>query len=176
MDQDWIALLRAINVGGRNRVPMAALRDVFEAAGCRSVSTYIQSGNVLFTRPAPDRAALAAELEAAVEAEFAVRGSIVLRTFEELRAVAGSHPFDNDTARTSVTFLAAEPEPDRVRELMDVDIAPDEVAVVGSDVYLRYPNGIRDARLTGALLERRLGMAGTSRNWRTVTKLAELTR
>jgi uncharacterized protein (DUF1697 family) len=172
-DEHWIGLLRAINLAGRNRVPMAGLRALLESAGCTDVRTYVASGNVLFTRRA-ERSALAAELEAAIEAELGVRTPVVLRTVDELRAVHAAHPFGSDTSRTYVTFLAAEPDAAGVRVLEALDVAPEQVAVVGSDVFLRYPEGLGRARLTSALVERHLGVAGTNRNWRTVTKLVEL--
>lgn len=167
----WVALLRAVNLGARNKVPMAELRRVFETAGYESVRTFIQSGNVLFEHEAPDRAAL----EAAVADAFGVQTAIVLRTAAQIRKVAGSHPFGPDTSKSAVAFLAEQPDPAGVRELAKLDIAPDRVKVAGSDVFLHYPNGFQGARLTAALLERRLGVAATARNWRTVARLAELT-
>ena len=174
MEQGWVALLRGVNVGGRNRVPMAELRRVFEDAGCGSVTTYIQTGNVLFTKRASDRTRLARRLETAVEGAFGVPSIVVLRTCEELFELERSHPFGADTSNTFVSFLAAEPDPEQARRLTDLDVGPDEVKVVGSDVFVRYPNGVQGARLSAAQLERRVGVPGTMRNWRTVTKLAEL--
>jgi uncharacterized protein (DUF1697 family) len=174
MEHGWVALLRAINLGPRNRVPMAGLRRVYEEAGCGAVSTYIASGNVLFTSRSGDRTRLARKLERAVEDAFGVAATVVLRRFEELLAVREAHPFGADTSRTHVVFLACEPEPAAVRRLVGLDVAPDEVVVVGSEVFVRYPEGVQGARLGGALLERTLGVAGTMRNWKTVAKLAEL--
>ncbi len=173
-EQGWVALLRGINVGGRNTVPMAELRRLFEENGCNSVSSFIQSGNVLFTNDAPDRFALARQLEQAVAETFGVSSPIVLRTSAELGRVAGSHPFGADTSKTNVAFLGNDPRPEDVRSLRSVDVAPDRYEVVGSDVFLHYPNGVHGARLSGALLERYLGVTATTRNWRTVTCLAEL--
>jgi uncharacterized protein (DUF1697 family) len=170
----WVALLRGINVGGRNLVPMAGLRGLFEETGSRSVSTYIQSGNVVFANEASDRVALAHLLEQAVADTFGVSTAVVLRTFEEISRVARSHPFGPDSSKTLVAFLGQEPRLEDVRSLERLDVAPDRFRVVGWDVFLQYPNGVRGARLTGALLERRLGVIGTTRNWRTVARLAEL--
>jgi uncharacterized protein (DUF1697 family) len=170
----WVALLRAVNVGGRGRVPMAELHDLLGAAGYGSVRTYIQSGNVLFEHPGADRDALAADLEARIAEAFGATATAVLRTFEEIRRVAASHPFGADTSRTYVTFLAREPDPAALARLAVLDVAPDLLAFSGSEVFLRYPSGVQEARLTGAQLERAAGVAGTSRNWRTVTRLAEL--
>ncbi len=168
----WVALLRGINVGGRNRVPMAELRDLFEQAGLGSVSSYIQSGNVLFASDAADRDALSRQLEQAVLEIFGVSSPVVLRTAAELRRIAGSPPFGPDTSQTYVAFLDREPvEPGA---LASFDPAPDRFELVGTEVYLVYPNGVHGSRLTGSLIERRLGVTATLRNWRTVSKLAEL--
>jgi uncharacterized protein (DUF1697 family) len=174
MNRGWLALLRGINVGGRNKVSMAGLRRVFEEAGCSSVRTYIQSGNVLFEKRDSDRLALANLLEAAVADAFGVPAAVVLRTFEEIGDLARLHPFGADTSQTFVSFLAREPDSDGVQRLLATDVAPDRFELRGSDVFLHYPNGVGGARLTGALLERQLGVAGTTRNWKTVARLAEM--
>lgn len=170
----WVALLRAINLGARNKVPMAELRALFETNGCESVRSYIQSGNVLFRSASSDRTALARRFEGAVEEAFGVSTSVVLRTFDEIARVVATHPFGRDPSKTQVAFLTQRPAPDKVRSLKRLDISPDRIEVAGSDVFLHYPGGVRGARLTGARLERHLGVPATIRNWRTVTRLAEL--
>jgi len=174
MEHVWVALLRAVNLGSRNRVPMAELRDVLADAGCGSVATYIQSGNAVFTSPRSDRDALARELELAIRAAFDVETVVILRTEAELARTVRSHPFGPDTTHSHVTFLAAEPPREAVRRLEALDVAPDEVRVAGADVHLRLPGGQQGARMTPARLERELGVPGTNRNWRTVVRLAEM--
>jgi uncharacterized protein (DUF1697 family) len=168
----WVALLRAVNLGGRNKVPMAELRRVLEDAGCDSVLTYIQSGNAVFAHDAPDPRAL----EAAVADAFDVQTTIVLRTAGQIRSLAGAHPFGADTARSFVAFLAAKPKPAALRALAELDIAPDRFERIGPDIALHFPTGYQGATLTAAVLEKQLGVAATARNWRTVAKLADLTR
>ncbi len=177
MAQGWVALLRAVNLGARNKVPMARLREVLEDAGCDSVATYIQSGNVVleYGRKS-DRTALTKKLERAIESEFGVAAAVVLRTFAEIEKLAGSHPFGRDTSQTFVTFLAAKPATSAVRDLAKLDVAPDRFEVAGSDVFLQYPNGVQGSRLTAAWLEKTLGVPGTVRNWRTVARLAEMAK
>lgn len=170
----WVALLRGINVGGKARVPMAELREVVAAAGGADVRTYIQSGNVAFTSPRRGRDALAATLERAIVDAFGVGAPVVLRTADELRALVDAHPFGADTAHSYVSFLAAEPPADGAKRLAALDAGDDEACLAGRDVYLRYPNGVTGARLTGPLLERCLGVPATVRNWRTVARLAAL--
>jgi uncharacterized protein (DUF1697 family) len=170
----WVALLRAINLAGRNKVPMAGLRAAFETVGCTDVRTHIQSGNVVFRARSTSATALRRRLERAVGEHCGVTSTVVLRTWPELRRTAESHPFGADTSRSAVTFLADEPPAAAVRRLRQLDIAPDEAKVIGRDVHIHYPHGIQGSRLTGALLERTLGVEGTNRNWRTVARLAEL--
>lgn len=174
MAERWVALLRGINLGARNRVAMADLRRVFEAAGCTDVATYIQSGNVVFSSRVRDHRALGRKLERAIADELGVETRVVVRTGDELREVIDANPFGADTSQTHVAFLAEKPAAAAIRALEAEDVAPDELEVAGHDVFLRFPNGVQGARLSGALLERRLGVPGTVRNWRTVERLATL--
>ncbi len=167
----WIALLRAVNLGKRNKVPMAELRALLDRAGYADVRTYIASGNILLDGPA-DRAAVAGELQRLIAEEFGVETTAVLRTPGELADVVSAHPFPDDGDPTYVAFLAAEP----ATELADRLTAEDhgDLAVLsGLHVYLRYPRGFHGARLSVIRLEQLLGVAGTLRNWRTVVALAE---
>lgn len=173
MAQRWVALLRGVNLGSRNRVPMPELRRLLEDEGLDDVRTYIASGNVVFSQAASDRTALARRLERLVGTSFGVSSRVVLRTSAELKKLVRAHPFD-DTSKTHVVFLADKPARRDAQRVAKLDLAPDEVKVVGSDVYLHLANGVQGARLGAATLEKELGVAGTMRNWRTVAKLAEL--
>jgi uncharacterized protein (DUF1697 family) len=175
VEQGWVALLRAVNLGPRNKVPMAELRSLLERSGLGDVRTYIQSGNVLFTSSERERDALALQIEREIARSFDVATTAILRTFGEIVAVASAHPFGPDTSRTHVSFLAAEPDGDALARLAEFDAGADQVTVEGCEVYLDYPNGVQGSRLSAGRLERLLGVLGTVRTWRTVTKLAELT-
>jgi uncharacterized protein (DUF1697 family) len=166
----WAALLRAVNLGSRNKVPMARLREVLEDAGYDEVRTLIQSGNVVFSASAP----AAEEIEALVAAEFGVQTVVILRSARQIRALAGKHPFGRDSSRTHVTFLRDKARAS-ARKALDEVCGGDEFAIVGRDVVVRYPSGYQSATLTAARIEKALGTAGTARNWRTVEKLAALT-
>lgn len=170
----WVALLRAVNLGSRNRVPMPELRERLERAGHRSVRTYIASGNILLETRSRSRARVAGEIEALVAEAFGVETTAILRTPSELATLVAAHPFGADTSQTHVSFLAVEPAPEAARRLLEADHGPDRVELAGADLYLRYTRGVQGARLSAAQLERLLGVRGTARNWRTVTALAEL--
>lgn len=171
-----IALLRAINVGGNHPIAMADLRDVLVAAGCEDVTTYIQSGNVVFTHPEAATAHLAASLEQRIAAATGFDVPVVLRTADEWTAVIRDNPFsDAEPTKLLVGFLAEDPAAAAVAASEAIDpaaFAPEAFVLRGREVYLLLPNGIGRAKLTGAL--RPLLSAATARNWRTVLKLAEL--
>jgi uncharacterized protein (DUF1697 family) len=169
----WVALLRAVNLGARNKVPMAELRTLLESEGYEGVSTYIASGNVLLEGPSA-RAKVAGELERLIANEFGVDTTAILRTPKELATVVAGHPFGRDTSESHVVFLAAKPKRKGIKRLAEVDPSPDRVALDGADVYLQYRTGVRGSRLSAAQLERLLEVRATHRNWRTVAKLAEL--
>lgn len=167
----WAALLRAVNLGARNKVPMAPLRELFEREGCAGVRTYVQSGNVVFEHPSPDADALAA----AIADEFGVETVVVLRRARQLRTLAAKHPFGKDTSSSHVAFPASALKQRDRTALLKLAEDKDEIAVVCGEIVLRYPNGFQRARLTPASIERKLGIAVTARNWRTVTQLAAMT-
>jgi uncharacterized protein (DUF1697 family) len=175
--QTFMALVRGINVGGRNTVPMAELRSALAGIGLEDVATYIQSGNVVIRHAPGEAAGLASAMERCIEEGFGVSARVVVRTRDELAEVAGRNPFlerGADPAQLHVVFLDREPEPGAVAELDPVRSPPDEFEVHGREIYLRLPNGMGRTKLSGDYFERRLGVAATARNWKTVLALVEL--
>jgi uncharacterized protein (DUF1697 family) len=172
MNHAWVALLRGVNLAGRNRVSMPALRQALSAAGYEDVRTYIASGNVLLRAPERGRAALARRLEKVIRESSGVTSAVVLRTPSELARAVDAHPFGRDTSRSHVVFFAERPRAAAVREIAAADVAPDRIEIVGSEVYILRANTGGRSRVQQSLLDR-LGI-GTTRNFRTVTKLAEL--
>lgn len=170
----YVALLRGINVGGKTRIGMAALRDTCASVGCEDVVTYIQSGNVVLkSRLSAEK--LRAALEAAIAGEFGFNPAVMIRTAKEITAVVERNPYAGGDDKTlHVGFLQAAPDAATKKCLGAIDCAPEGLTVVGRDVYLHLPNGIGRSPLQ-AQMERCLRpTAITIRNWRTVTKLAEL--
>ena len=165
----WVALLRAVNLGARNKVPMAQLRTLLEDAGYENVRTYIASGNVLLDGPA-GRKALGSDLERLVLDAFGVTTAAILRKPQELAATVEAHPFDH-ASETHVAFLAARPARAAVARLEAFDL---DAVLAGTELYLRLPRGVHGSRLSNARIESLLGVPATLRNWRTVVALAEL--
>ena len=172
----FVLLLRGINVGGRNRLPMADLTAVLVSLGMGDVMTHLQSGNVVCTGPGTAPAA-AGLLAAALASELGMTVPVVGRTATEWAAMVAANPLTwctDDPRLLHVTVLDGVPDPTRVGELEEraAEFAPERVAVSGADVYLFCPGGYAGTPLQNAFLERRLDRTATTRNWRTVTTLA----
>ncbi len=175
-EQRYVALLRGVNVGGKNKLPMADLRDIFTAAGGAAVQTYIQSGNVVF-EAAQDLAERVPEIVTrAIRRRFGYETAVVMRSSEELRQVVASNPFDTsgDPRFLHVAFLEDTPGAEAVSRLDPQRSPPDTFAVRGRNVHLHYPNGVARSKLTNEYLAAQLQTASTMRNWRTVLSLLEM--
>jgi uncharacterized protein (DUF1697 family) len=180
----FVALLRSINVGGRNRVLMGDLAGLVESLGFGDVETYVQSGNVVFTGSGAPKAAARA-IEGAIADQLGLEVPVIARSLKQLSRLFEVNPFlrsGADPKYLHVTFLAAPPAPDR-RQLVDgSDPAPDadhpygddRFELVGSEVFVHCPGGYGTTKLNNAFFERRAGVVATTRNWRTVTTLARM--
>lgn len=173
----YVALLRGINVGGKNKLPMQDLAAIFTDLGCLSVRTYIQSGNVVFEANAQGAAGLPVSAAAVIEERFGFRVPVLTRSAKELTAVLAGNPYlarGVPTDTLHVAFLADQPAPVRARALDPARSAPDEFALAGRDLYLYLPNGVARTKLTNDYLDRTLRTVSTVRNWRTVQALASM--
>jgi uncharacterized protein (DUF1697 family) len=167
-----VVLLRGINLGARNRVAMADLRKLVEDLGGEDVETYVQSGNVVF-RSGKKPAELERAIRQAIEAGFGLDVTVVVRTASQLAKVIRASPFGTAEGQ-HITFLAEKPRARRVHELEQRSFDPDEFRVIGREVYLHLPHGYGGSKLSNAFFEKELAVRATTRNWRTVTALAEL--
>lgn len=171
-----IALLRGINVGGKNKLPMKDLAALFTEAGGKAVRTYIQSGNVLFDAPAKTASAVARQVAEAIQSRFGISAPIVIRSAAELAAAIGANPFLKAGAAESslhIGFLADMPNPAAVKGLDPARSPGDSFEIIGREIFLHVPNGVARTKLTNAWFDSKLGTVSTFRNWRTVLKLAE---
>lgn len=174
-----VALLRGINVGGKNKLPMKDLSAIFLAAGCMSAETYIQSGNVVCEAHATLARKLPALVAKAILERFGYRIPVVMRSAAELEDVARSNPFltaGADADALHVAFLADVPTTDNVARLDPRRSFPDEFAVRGRDIYLLLPNGVARTKLTNAYFDAKLSSVSTLRNWRTLLEIVGRTR
>lgn len=172
-----ICLIRGINVGGRNMVPMAELRQVCADLGWADVHTYIQSGNLIFRSASAPRS-LEDELERAVERRFGVAASVLVRTAAEWQLYMKNNPYADACRREpNLVMLAlskALPRSEAVSALRSRASSGERVERVGDALWIHYPAGAGRSKLSPGLLDRFVGSPVTTRNWRTVVKLGEL--
>jgi uncharacterized protein (DUF1697 family) len=167
----YIGLLKGVNVGGNNKVPMVELRTLFESLGYGDVRTFIQSGNIVF---ASDAAPVSRDLERAIEACFAIRITVVLRTSVELRKIIRHNPFDvRDKSKLMVGFMAEAPSKSDVIRLEHERFTVEQFRVLGPNLYFLFPDGMARTKLPD-YLHRQLKVPFTVRNWNTVNKLLDM--
>ena len=168
-------LLRGINVAGQKKVKMADLKKLYEKMGCENVRTYIQSGNVIFEGGAEISEG---EIERAILKEFGFEVKIVNRSKEEMEQVVKNNPFKKlDEARLYVTFLAETVAESVMEKIVPFAVGGEEIVMSGKsgrEIYLYIPDGYGRTKLSNALIERKCGVAATTRNWRTVGVLSKL--
>ncbi|HEY6234273.1 MAG TPA: DUF1697 domain-containing protein [Candidatus Elarobacter sp.] len=173
-----VALIRGINVGGHAMVAMADVRAFFGALGFRDARTLLQSGNVVFAGAARTDAALEARLEKEATMRLGLRTSFLVRSAAEWADVVARNPFPNeaqhDPGHLHVMFLKSAPAAPAVEALQAAVTGPEVVRAGARHLYITYPDGSGRSKLTGALIEKKLGTTGTARNWNTVLKLAAL--
>ena len=175
--QTYVALLRGVNLGSRNKVSMADLRALFAALGAEEVTTYVQSGNVVFRTKQRPEPVLRKAIEQRISHDLGLDVAVLLRTKTQLRRVHSGIPFaarGHEPTKLHVTFLADTPARTRARALQATPAGSDELRVVGREVYLYLPHGYGRTKLGNAYFEKELGVTATTRNWRTVGKLVEL--
>jgi uncharacterized protein (DUF1697 family) len=177
MSDTYVALLRGINLGGKNKLPMKDLVDMFGTAGCRDVQSYIQSGNVIFKADSSFSATIAGIVTAQIAERFGYRVPVILRTTAQLGAVIHHNPFIAAGAALDalhVMFLADQPSALACEHLDPERSSPDAFKVLGREIYLHLPAGVAHTKLTNAYFDAKLATVSTGRNWRTVTTLFEL--
>jgi uncharacterized protein (DUF1697 family) len=170
----YVALLRGINVGGHGKIAMADLRALMGALGFEDVATLLQSGNVVFTAKATSPDQLVRVLEGALDAELGMSVKCLVRTGVEMRSVVDQNPLAEvatDNARFLVTFLSSPlhgtpPDP--------AEFAPEQFRIAGREIYMWFPDGVRNAKLARVNWDRKYKVVATGRNWNTVTKLADM--
>ena len=170
----WVALLRGVNVGGGNRLPMADLRASFESLGYADVATYIQSGNVVF-RTDESEDTIVRRLRGVLDDRHGLAVPVVVRSGDELEGIVERHPFAGDRIEPKLLHVAFL---DRAPDHTDVPEAdrwlPDRWALDGRELYLAYPGGSARSKMTIEQFERPWGVSATARNLNTVAKLAEM--
>jgi uncharacterized protein (DUF1697 family) len=172
-----VALLRGVNLGGHHCVKMESLRALYERLGFSDVSTYIQSGNVVFSAAPKQLDGAIARIERAFTEEFGFAAPTALRTTAEMREVIARSPFTGrglDPAKMVVSFLSVAAQAQAVAGALAGYTGPEEVVALGRELYIHFPDGMGRSKLPIARIEKALGGTGTIRNWNTINKLLEM--
>jgi len=175
----YISLLRGINVSGQKKIKMADLKSLYEDLGYHSVITYIQSGNVIFETGEKDKASIQMKIESAIKTSFKFEVPVILRTTNELKKIIKQNPFEvkdlsADGSKVLVSLLSGKPEKPKVIEIKKFAADAESLESKGMEIYLHCPNGYGKSKLSNAFVETKLGLSATTRNWKTIIKLSEL--
>jgi uncharacterized protein (DUF1697 family) len=158
---------------------MADLKALYEAVGLVDVSTYIQSGNVIFSSPNDDRDKIKSRLESAIEQKYSFQVPVEIRTASEFKKILSNVPFNGinpgeDGAKVLVSFLSAVPAEKDIETIKNYVVPPEQLEIQGQEVYLHCPNGYGRSKLSNVFLEAKLKVTATTRNLRSIAKLCEL--
>ncbi|CAG5067879.1 hypothetical protein DYBT9623_00606 [Dyadobacter sp. CECT 9623] len=171
----YIAILRGINVSGKNMVKMPALAAMFEQEGFENCRTYIQSGNVLFTFEETDEQELAAQITDAIANAFGYDVPVIVLKVDTMQSVFDKNPFlkaqKEDIADLYVTFLSESPALELVEKIDAQKYQPDQFVLEGNTIYIHCPQGYGRTKLNNNFFESKLKVAATTRNWKTVAEL-----
>jgi uncharacterized protein (DUF1697 family) len=173
----YLSLLRGINVGPKNRVKMDALVDIYASLGFSVISTYLQSGNIVFSSETADSARLALSIEQKIKQTTGLQVVIILRTPGDLKKVVSNNPYlvehGIDQEALYVTFLASPVRPDSL-PATEAQGQRDKYIIQGSEIYLFCPDGYGRTKYSNDYFERKLNVIATTRNWKTVNALLAL--
>lgn len=174
----FIALLRGINVSGHRLIRMEDLRELFSEMGFKDVSTYIQSGNVIFRSGNSEAADMERLITQAIQKKYGFEAPVRIVDFEDLQIVFANNPFINNHSRDipflHVSFLSGIPDLEDLKKLDAKAFLPDEFFVNGNYIYLYCPNGYGRTKLTNSFFEKKLKLEATTRNWKTIIELMRI--
>lgn len=173
----YIALLRGINVSGQKIIKMELLRKALAELEFANVSTYIQSGNILFQSPLSDAKKIEKQIHDLIEKHFGFDVPVIVVTPDALRSVIDKNPYAHENIaepQPYVAFLSAVPTEENVAVLSAMDFQDDRFQTIGKTMYLHYADGAGTTKLSNAVIEKKLNLVSTARNWKTVKKLIEL--
>jgi uncharacterized protein (DUF1697 family) len=177
--QVFVSILRGINVSGQKKILMADLKALYEGLKFKDVTTYIQSGNVIFKSDSKlSDAALAEKIEAAILKQYSFTVPVVVRSISQLENIISENQFlkekNIDLEKLHVTFLSEVPAKSATEAIKLLDYPPDRFSVAGEEVFLYTPGGYGETKLSNKFFENKLKVTATTRNWKTVNKLLEI--
>lgn len=177
--QTHLALLRGLNVGGHKILKMADLKLLFESLGFVEVTTYIQSGNVLFSPPEPQMEAMILEeiISEGITELYGFEVPVLVKEISEVEAILAACPFSEEKKIASFfTLLNKKPSEDFVKELSELDFPDEEFVITDNCVYFFSEKGYNEVKGNNNFFEKKLNVSATTRNYQTMAKLVELAK
>lgn len=175
----YVTLLRGINVSGQKPIKMVDLCKLYQSLGFDNVTSYIQSGNVIFSSKKNGPVRIKESIEKLINKQFDFDVPVEIRTNFELKNVIENFPYnrldaDEDGTKYLVAFLSKDPGKVSANDIKKHVFLPERLTVIGREVYLHCPMGSGKSKLSNSFIEKKLGVDATTRNWKTVKKLYEL--
>jgi uncharacterized protein (DUF1697 family) len=175
----YISFLRGVNMTGHNSIKMADLKALFVEIGLTDAETFIQSGNVIFSKTGNiPPSALSVNIEQAILEKFNYIVPAMIRTRQELNELNSSNPFLGESgfnpSKMAVIFLHEEPSDTQLQKVINVDYPPDRFQIIGKEIFIYCPNGFGRTKLYTNFFEKKMGVTGTARNWKTITTLMSM--
>ena len=174
----YIAFLRGINVSGQKKIKMAELREHLEALPLNEVQTYIQSGNIVFKAKEQGHTELEQQISGKIQEQYGFEVPVRVRTFTELKQIHANNAFPEVASaefnKLFVAFLDRVPTAENTAKLNELEFPNEAYSLVGKELYFYCRNGAGKAKLSNTLIERKLQVSATSRNWKTIEKLLAL--
>jgi len=172
----FLSILRGINVSGHRKVPMVELKTLYEELNFKNITTYIQSGNVVFN--ASNGKDLSKQIEQKISKKYNFDVPIIIRTVDEMQNVLNNNPFlkskNIDLEKLHITYLADNPLSENLDKIKTYNYEPDLFHIIGKEIYLYCPNGYGNTKLNNAFFENKLKVTATTRNWRTTNELFKI--
>jgi uncharacterized protein (DUF1697 family) len=175
----YISFLRGVNMAGHNSIKMNDLAQLYKQLGYNNVSTFIQSGNVIFSSsPGLSEGEISSGIEEAIAREFNYIIPVMLRTIDEMKNIISVNPFLSeehfDPSKMAVIFLHDKPSEDQLRKVKNIDYPPDKFFISGREIFIYCPNGFGRTKLYTNFFEKKMDVTGTGRNWNTFTTILSL--
>ena len=174
----YISILRGINVSGQKIIKMEALREMYSALGFKNVQTYIQSGNVFFQEEKTEKEKLKKRIAEKISEVFGFDVSMLILEIDELRKIIQANPFpakeNKETSRMYVTFLSSKPSKENMEKINEDMFFPEEFVIINKAIYLYFPEGYGNTKLSNNFFENKLKVTATTRNWKTTLELMSI--
>ncbi len=171
----YISILRGINVGGKRKLLMTELKELYKELDFESISSYIQSGNLIFNCSETNTTLIESLISDAIFERFGYKVPVIVKSSKDWKEIIRSNPFTNKEINSlHITLLKEEPSEVLAQAFESIDFAPEQFRLIGQCIYIKCQGKYHQSKLSNAAIEKHLKVEATTRNWKTAIKLTEL--